>query len=423
MSFQFSANNAASYSIVSGALPSGLSLSSGGNLSGTPGATGGYSFTVRAMGSASNAVSDRGFSLTVNVAVVAVSRTGTLTEDFYSGYYGDNRAFFDSATKTRSPAQVSSINKPHEGDNYSYKWTGYVVPSSTGTYGFWTNSDDASHVYINNTLVVSNGGSHGMQTASGSIALTAGTSNPIEILFGQGGGGAGMQFQWYGGAQTSWTYDLSGIMTSGWSVTTVQPVIWMDGSSFANGTWTNKMGGAASASTGVAVSTQSGNANGCNSTFKYLYGGKGAGVELVNGWPTSGEHTFFHVTRYNNTSGQGRIWNAKNTNYLSGHWESKVGTHHDGRWAYGPFDVSPIDNWRLVTDQRVYARMNKGQYSGNDGAGAPNGFGINQYGGAHSNETSDWACAEVVVFSGNLSGSDMAAVENYLYSKYGFNYF
>jgi hypothetical protein len=67
--------------------------------------------------------------------------------------------------------------------------------------------------------------------------------------------------------------------------------------------------------------------------------------------------------------------------------------------------------------------MNKGQYSGSQGGAAPNGFGINLYGGAYNGETSDWACAEVVVFSGNLSGSDMAAVENYLYSKYGFNYF
>jgi hypothetical protein len=348
-----------------------------------------------------------------------------LTEDFYSGYYGDNRAFFNTATKARSPVQVSSINKGDEGENYSYRWTGYVVPSSTGTYGFWTNSDDASHVYINNTLVVNNGGTHGMNAVSGSIALTAGTSNPIEILFGEAGGGAGMQFQWYGGSQASWTYDLSGIMSTGWTATAAQPVIWMDGDSFANGVWANKMGGGASASTGVSVSTQNGNANGCNATFKYLNGGKSAGVELVNGWPTSGEHTFFHVTRYNtsNSSGQGRIWNAKNSNYLSGHYGGAVATHHDGKWVYGPTHVSPIDHWRLATDQRLYARMNKGQYSGSQGGAAPNGFGINQYGGEYNGQTSDWACAEVVVFSGNLSGSDMAAVENYLYSKYGFNYF
>jgi hypothetical protein len=105
----------------------------------------------------------------------------------------------------------------------------------------------------------------------------------------------------------------------------------MDGDSFANGVWVNKMGGGASASTGVSVSTQNGNANGCNATFKYLNGGKSAGVELVNGWPTSGEHTFFHVTRYNGGT-RGRIWNGSSNNWLSGHHDKTAGRVHHDRW-------------------------------------------------------------------------------------------
>ena len=43
-----------SWSVVSGALPSGLALSSGGTISGTPTKVGGYTFTVQVADSASH---------------------------------------------------------------------------------------------------------------------------------------------------------------------------------------------------------------------------------------------------------------------------------------------------------------------------------------------------------------------------------
>ena len=35
------------------------------------------------------------------------------------------------------------------------------------------------------------------------------------------------------------------------------------------------------------------------------------------------------------------------------------------------------------------------------------------------NETSDWQCAEVIVYSSTLSAGDITLVENYLKAKYG----
>jgi hypothetical protein len=64
-SVQFSATNALTYSVSSGTLPSGLSLSSGGLLSGTPSTVSSNSFTIRATGDATNAVADREFTLQV----------------------------------------------------------------------------------------------------------------------------------------------------------------------------------------------------------------------------------------------------------------------------------------------------------------------------------------------------------------------
>jgi hypothetical protein len=64
-STQFAATNAVSFSLISGALPAGTTLSALGLLSGTPSTTGTYSFTIRATGSAAPAYVDRTFSIVV----------------------------------------------------------------------------------------------------------------------------------------------------------------------------------------------------------------------------------------------------------------------------------------------------------------------------------------------------------------------
>jgi hypothetical protein len=61
-SIQFTATNAVSYAVQSGTLPTGLSLSSGGLLSGTPSAAGSFSFTIRATGNAANSTADRSWT-------------------------------------------------------------------------------------------------------------------------------------------------------------------------------------------------------------------------------------------------------------------------------------------------------------------------------------------------------------------------
>jgi alpha-tubulin suppressor-like RCC1 family protein len=58
----FVATNGVTYAVQTGSLPTGLSLSSGGALTGTPTAAGSFSFTVRATGNATNATADRAFT-------------------------------------------------------------------------------------------------------------------------------------------------------------------------------------------------------------------------------------------------------------------------------------------------------------------------------------------------------------------------
>ena len=131
----------------------------------------------------------------------------------YSGYFNDNVGFFDTATPASvggNPAtsvQTTSIFEPaqDDGSNFSCQWLGYFKPTTSETYTFFTSSDDASYVWIGNNSIsgftttnstVNNGGLHGNNEESGSIALIAGTYYPIRIQFGELNGGDVMTFSY-----------------------------------------------------------------------------------------------------------------------------------------------------------------------------------------------------------------------------------
>ena len=131
----------------------------------------------------------------------------------YSGYFNDNVSFFATATPASvggNPAtsvQTTEITEPptSDGENFSCQWLGYFKPTTTETYTFFTSSDDASYVWVGSNSIsgftttnstVNNGGLHGTQERSGTIALTAGTYYPLRIQFGELSGGDVMTFSY-----------------------------------------------------------------------------------------------------------------------------------------------------------------------------------------------------------------------------------
>jgi hypothetical protein len=114
----------------------------------------------------------------------------------YTGYHNDDPGWFASATQTAAVAD-STLAVAATPETTSVQWLGYFVPATTETYTFYTSSDDGSYLWIGANAVsgfttgnalVNNGGSHGVETASGSIALTAGVRYAIRIQTGNGGG-------------------------------------------------------------------------------------------------------------------------------------------------------------------------------------------------------------------------------------------
>ena len=96
----------------------------------------------------------------------------------------------DFAWGTGSPA--ASIGA----DTFSARWTGQVEAQFTGTYTFYTVSDDGVRLWVNGQQIINNWTDHAPTENSGTIALTAGQRYDIRMEFYENGGGAIARLLW-----------------------------------------------------------------------------------------------------------------------------------------------------------------------------------------------------------------------------------
>ncbi len=145
------------WTLASGTLPAGLTLSSGGVISGTPTASGTSSFTVRVTDSGSPAQT-ASISLTLTVAPPALSITSTTL-----------------VTGTTSTAYSATLTATGGAAPYSYSWSissgtlpaGLTLSASTGVISGTPTGDGAS----NFTVTVTDSSSPA-QTASAAVSIT-----------------------------------------------------------------------------------------------------------------------------------------------------------------------------------------------------------------------------------------------------------
>ena len=90
-----------------------------------------------------------------------------------------------------SPAGTVPVNQ------FSVRWTGFIVIDVAGTYTFWTNSDDGVRLRIGENIVVENWTDHAPTWNSGSIVLSEG-EHALRLEFYENGGGAVMQLEYQG---------------------------------------------------------------------------------------------------------------------------------------------------------------------------------------------------------------------------------
>ena len=108
-----------------------------------------------------------------------------------------------------------SVQTPHwSGDFYAIKFEFWFVPQQTGTYYFGINSDDASDLSIDGTIISTYYGGHGASGYQvGQKQMVAGQKYKIIARYQEYGGGDALYFQWYrpSGGWGYWTNEVTNI--------------------------------------------------------------------------------------------------------------------------------------------------------------------------------------------------------------------
>lgn len=85
----------------------------------------------------------------------------------------------------------------HRGNDFAFRFTGFLDVPETGEYTFWTWSDDGSDLRIDGELIVDNDGVHPTITVEGQVRLEAGR-HALSVSFFEAGGGEELEVHWAG---------------------------------------------------------------------------------------------------------------------------------------------------------------------------------------------------------------------------------
>ncbi len=111
------------------------------------------------------------------------------------GRYYLNQQWEGDPVNTFIDADLAAAVENLQYQTVSVTWTGYLVVPETGVYRFSTNSDDGSRLYIEENLVVDNGGVHGLEQQEGEIHLLKGL-HTLKVRYLQTGGFAALRVKW-----------------------------------------------------------------------------------------------------------------------------------------------------------------------------------------------------------------------------------
>jgi hypothetical protein len=98
-----------------------------------------------------------------------------VTYAYYEGDFEDLPDFKAlTALKTGTTTTIDPGKQALRPDHFSLVYQGLFEMPATGAYDFFTLSDDGSRLYIDDRLVVDNGGSHSLRRRGGLVALEKG---------------------------------------------------------------------------------------------------------------------------------------------------------------------------------------------------------------------------------------------------------
>jgi hypothetical protein len=134
------------------------------------------------------------------VCILAMSCVWFLPFRGLTGDYFDNLEWRGTPVFSRRETRLTleSLEKGQNSfpqHNFSVTWFGWIYIEKEGDYSFSTKSDDGSSIFINDAMVLDNGGFHGPQKASGEIFLSKGFHS-IRINYFQAVGSYELKVFW-----------------------------------------------------------------------------------------------------------------------------------------------------------------------------------------------------------------------------------
>lgn len=108
--------------------------------------------------------------------------TNGLQYAYYEGKWKNLPDFGNLAAKKKGIVSNFTLSPRNIEDYYAFLFYGYIKIEKSGTYTFYTSSDDGSRLYIGSKMVVNNDGRHAMQEKSGQMYLSQGVHS-IKVHF------------------------------------------------------------------------------------------------------------------------------------------------------------------------------------------------------------------------------------------------
>lgn len=125
-----------------------------------------------------------------------------MTQGLQAEYF--NGKSFQTLVARRNDPQINfqwGEAAPAEGveaDNFSVRWTGRLVPPTTGNYTLHATSDDGVRVTVNGTRLIDAWVDRAAAESSGTVALTAGKPVDLVVEYYDAAGSASMSLAWTG---------------------------------------------------------------------------------------------------------------------------------------------------------------------------------------------------------------------------------
>ena len=133
----------------------------------------------------------------VNINIAAPSSGDGLLGSYFNSRLLTGAKVLERVDKTidfnwvkNSPASLVNAN------NFGIRWTGFLLPKTTGEHTIHFYSDDGSRVFINNKLIINQWSDHSAKEYTAKVNLTAGVKVPIKIEYYENKGLATAKLYW-----------------------------------------------------------------------------------------------------------------------------------------------------------------------------------------------------------------------------------